>query len=363
MTALKLPAITRSMVIVYPTGRVTPAFQRFWQNLSLSADTTASELPGIKAQVATNATAVTSLNGAVSSLTTTVTANYNTLQAQVTTNATAVAGLSGSVASLNSTVSANYSSLQGQINTTASAVAGLNGVYGRYGVIVSGGDQFAGFEVMAGVNAGTTVNYFKIAASEFRIQPPTGSQVQPFVYDAINGWLTVQNVRVRGDLIVDGTIVGNAIAPAAITTPAISPGAVTNPKIERDTVTNGIAANSAPSTVLNASGMADIHSYSHTLIGGRARMFWQIEVINFNPSLPGDMELEVTVNGAPQRYYSANVRAAYTEHHSFSVNAYGAPGSPVTMTLRGKTSTGGGGAANLTAAQVWLDVDDFGTEA
>jgi hypothetical protein len=319
----KLPDLNKSLVIVYPTGRVTPAFQRFWQGVSIKAQEGSlahAELPGVIADVQENAQAITTTQGSLASLTTTVTANYNGQQAQ--------------------------------ISTLQSAVGGLNGVYGKYGVNITAGGQFSGFQLMAGSGAGGTVSNFIIASSQFVISAPSGS-TQPFVYDAINGRLTVQNVRIRGDLIVDGTVFTNAIAPLA----------VTNNKIVRDSVTYGVSVAGTPGTLLGAFGMTPIFSYSHPLIGSRARTFWQLQIVNFDPTLPADMELEVQVNGAVQRVYTANIRAGYTEHHSFSVNAFASPGSLVTVTLLGKTNTGAGGAANLIAAAVWLDVDDFGTEA
>lgn len=317
----KLPDLNKSLVIVYPTGRVTPAFQRFWQGVSIKAQEGSlaySELPGVQADVETNAQAITTTQSSLASLSTTVTANYN--------------------------------GQQSQISTLQNAVSGLNGVYGKYGVNIAAGGQFSGFQLMAGSGAGGTVSNFIIASSQFIISAPSGS-TQPFVYDAINGRLTVQNVRIRGDLIVEGTVFTNAIAPLA----------VTNNK--RDSVTYGVSVASSPGVLLGGFGMTPIFSYSHPLIGSRARTFWQAQIVNFDPTLPADMELEVQVNGVVQRAYTANIRAGYTEHHSFSVNAFASPGSLVTVTLLGKTNTGAGGAANLIAAAVWLDVDDFGTEA
>jgi hypothetical protein len=319
----KLPDLNKSLVIVYPTGRVTPAFQRFWQGVSIKAQEGSlahSELPNIVADVSTNAQAITTTQGSIASLSTTVTANYN--------------------------------GQQSQISTLQSAVGGLNGVYGKYGVNIAAGGQFSGFELMAGSGAGGTVSSFRIGTTQFVIDSPAGS-TQPFVYDAFRGWLTVQNVRVRGDLIVDGTVFTNAIAPLA----------VTNNKIERDSITYGVSVIAVPGVVLNGAGMTTIFSYGHPLIGSRARMFWQLQVVNLDPTLPADMELEVRVNGAVQRVYTANIRAGYSEHHSFSVNAFGSAGGFVTLDILGRTNTGAGGAANLTAYELWLDIDDFGTEA
>lgn len=57
MTTFRLPTLDWAAPIVDPvTGRVTPYFQRFWQNVSLQADEGAAVAPDVSNKVSKNTT-------------------------------------------------------------------------------------------------------------------------------------------------------------------------------------------------------------------------------------------------------------------------------------------------------------------
>ena len=68
MTLYKPPALDKAAPIVGDDGRITPYFQRFWQNLAF----TAADGGGAAASVAALEADITSINGSISSLTTSV---------------------------------------------------------------------------------------------------------------------------------------------------------------------------------------------------------------------------------------------------------------------------------------------------
>lgn len=70
MTQFRLPALDKAMVIVDPkTGRITPDFQRFWQNLTFVAvigGNQSTDVTALTAEVASINSDITNINVALS---------------------------------------------------------------------------------------------------------------------------------------------------------------------------------------------------------------------------------------------------------------------------------------------------------
>jgi cell wall-associated NlpC family hydrolase len=66
VTVYRLPGLDKAAPIVDPQGRITPYFQRFWQNLSFTAIDGANQ----SSDVAALQSAVTTINGQISTINT-----------------------------------------------------------------------------------------------------------------------------------------------------------------------------------------------------------------------------------------------------------------------------------------------------
>jgi hypothetical protein len=156
-------------------------------------------------------------DNALSTLTTTVGANWNANGAQITSLQQADVSNYAALASSIATVAANYGPLSATVTVKAIALADLTGaVGGSFMVDINADGNFAGFEIVAGTQAGLRVNYAKFTVDKFIIDSPSGS-IHPFLYDAVTGTLYLQNLRIYGNLVVDGTIDTAQLAPQAVT--------------------------------------------------------------------------------------------------------------------------------------------------
>lgn len=287
--------------------------------------------------------ATVNLNQALSTSNTTLTAMFGNNTAQITNLSTAQTNLYQALSSQINTVSANYGPLSANVTVQSIALADLTGdVGGAFMVnINTSTGAFSSFSIVAGVNAGQTISYAKFNVSKFIIEGPSGS-VNPFVYDAGNGWLSVQNVHVYGDLVVDGSI--------------------NQRKAVRNSFTNGLQYGANPYTVLNDSPRQYVWSFVFVPVGGRVRVNWQIQTANQDVVKDLDLRYEIDVNTVYQWYHNAKLATNYVHTVFFSQTIYCNPGVPISVVLYGRTETSAGGTLNATVVQILADVDDFGTE-
>lgn len=166
------------------------------------------------ANISTNATAIATNSGSIASLTTTVssntsaiatnTGNISTNTASISSNATAITSNTGSISSLTTTVTANSSSITSNtasITTNATAITTVDGkLSAKYALTVDANGRIA---QLALLSDGTTSSIvFK--ADTFKIFDGTSSDIAPF--SVSGGVVTMTNVRITGDLIVDNAV-------------------------------------------------------------------------------------------------------------------------------------------------------------
>ncbi|ELA9841213.1 hypothetical protein V4F87_003255 [Vibrio parahaemolyticus] len=164
-----------------------------------------------QAQITTNKTTITGVQGNLSNLSSTVSSNFNTLNGKITQNATSISNTNKTVSNLSSTVSANYGDLNGKITNTNQVIAGVDGkvealtqikhdVNGKVSGLIMGND-------------GET-STFDVIADKFRISSKAGEQAV-FQVNATTGETIIRNALIKNltaTNIAADAITGNHIA-------------------------------------------------------------------------------------------------------------------------------------------------------
>lgn len=188
--------------------------------------------------------------GAIASLTTSVTAQFATANANITTNAEAIASLDVSFSSYQVTVNAQLDGLTASVTTNATAIAGIGA---QYTVLLDNNGYVTGTKQL---NGGPGLSSFTVITDTFQVAKPGaagGAAVPVFTIGSVNG---VQKIGVRGGMLIDGTVFARHIAAGSITADKIQAGSIDTARLSVNSVgIDQIIANSMmkPSNI-SASG-------------------------------------------------------------------------------------------------------------
>lgn len=169
--------------------------------------------------------------GAVAELTTTVQAGFVTANAAITTNAQAIASLDFSFSGYQVTVSAQLGSLTSSVTSNMTAIAGIGA---QQTILLDANGYVSGTKQL---NGGPGASSFTVLADFFQIAKPGvagGSPVQVFGLGTVNG---TTKLALRGDMLIDGTIISRHIYAGSVTADKIQAGAIDATKISQ----NGVA--------------------------------------------------------------------------------------------------------------------------
>lgn len=183
----------------------------------------------------------------------TVTTTANNAAAAITTEQTVRADADAALASQITTVQAAYqaadATISAAVTTEATARASADGTLASYYTIytnangrVTGAVQLS--SVTAAGSASPSLSTFAVLADKFIIVHPSsnGTTMQAFVVGSVNG---VSTVGINGNLLVDGTIVANAIAAGAVTAAKLNVGTLSAITANLGTVTAGRIQNAS----------------------------------------------------------------------------------------------------------------------
>lgn len=146
-----------------------------------ASETFAQRLNAIASAMAANSAAITNEQSVRATADTSMAASISTMQSQV----------SGFTVSI-------------QQNATA-----INGLSAKYSVKIDNNGKVTGFGLLSDANNGTPVSAFVVLADQFKVFNGT-SDVAPF--SVSGGIVTMQNVNITGNLVVDGAITNAKLA-------------------------------------------------------------------------------------------------------------------------------------------------------
>ena len=236
------------------------------------------------AQIASTAAALTTeqtaradadaaLTTSISTLSSTVNNNYNTLNSAISTEQTARANadtaLTNSINTLQATVTTNNNTLTAAVQTEQTARANADGtLFAQYTVKTDVNGYVSGFGLANTLNNATPSSQFVFKADQFAFGAPGLASAYPFVIQAtattVNGVSVPAGVYIDAAYIKNGTLtnakIGNAaidsakIADAAIVTAKIADASITSTKIGDAQITTAKIANAAIGTAQIADG-------------------------------------------------------------------------------------------------------------
>jgi hypothetical protein len=151
-----------------------------------------------------------------------ITSAMNTNAAAITNEISTRAAADGSLAAQITTLQASVSGFNVAIQQNATAI---NGVQARWTVKVDNNNRISGFGLISEPNNGAIVSTFAINADAFRVFNGA-SDVAPFT--VVGGVVTMQNVRITGDLFVDGTISGGKIINGSLGSEKLPDNSISN---------------------------------------------------------------------------------------------------------------------------------------
>jgi hypothetical protein len=195
-------------------------------------------------------TAYSNTQQSYASLEQTVNANFGANSARMNGIDYTMANNYQALAQSINTVSVNLGGLTSRVDVVQEATGGPDGMRGMFAVRLNADGSLAYFDLVAGNSpVGGQYSSLKIGVNQFIIDSPAGS-ASPFIYDALSGWLTLQNLRVRGNLIVEGTV----------DSPQLTDGAVITPKVEDDAISSVMYyENASPGFVSGAPSSSVVH--------------------------------------------------------------------------------------------------------
>lgn len=184
--------------------------------------------------------------GAIASLTTSVTAQFEATNSNITTNAEAIATLDFSFSSYQVTVNSQLDGLNASVTTNATAIAGIGSEYTLaldMNGFVSGTKQ---------LNGGPGLSSFTVLADSFQVAKPGvagGAAVPMITLGSVNG--TVK-LALRGDMLIDGTIIARHIAVGSVTADKIQAASIDATRIAQNGVSlDNIVANAVAKVYSN----------------------------------------------------------------------------------------------------------------
>lgn len=144
---------------------------------------------------------------------TTVEAGVGAVAASVVTETTARVSADSALATQISTVDAKADNATASGQIYFAAKAGPTGSSAAYGLYLTAGSSFAGFEALALSGGGSAIG---MAANQFRF---TDSGTATAILDYVGGtWTFNSNVAINGNFILNGTVVTAGIAANAVST-------------------------------------------------------------------------------------------------------------------------------------------------
>ena len=179
--------------------QITNLDSKFATSLTNAISSFSNSITLLNSSTASLAQRLTTLESSFTNFTSTTFASISYVD-QAITNSTS------SLASDVSTLTASYNSLSGSVTTLASVTATVAGIQTKYGVALNANGHVAGFRILNNT-AGTSS--FIIQADKFAVETSSGS-LSPFT--VAGSTVTMANVNITGDLVVDGTINNNKIS-------------------------------------------------------------------------------------------------------------------------------------------------------
>lgn len=142
------------------------------------------------------------------------------------------------------TVSAEFDDVNASVAINADAIATLDGyAASRYGVTLDVNGYASGFQL---VNGGGGISSFTVLSASFQVAfpgQPGGAAAPVFTLGSVNG---STKLALRGDMLIDGTILARHIATGSVTADKIEAGSINTSKLAVNSVDiNNIVANAA----------------------------------------------------------------------------------------------------------------------
>ena len=154
---------------------------------------------------------------------------FSGITASMNSNAAAITNEISTRASADSSLASQITTLQSQVSGFNVAIqqnaTAINGVQARWTVKVDNNNRISGFGLISEPNNGAIVSTFAINADAFRVFNGA-SDVAPF--SVVGGVVTMQNVRITGDLFVDGTITGLKITDGTLPAAKLPDNSISN---------------------------------------------------------------------------------------------------------------------------------------
>ncbi len=179
----------------------------------------------IRVEQTTRETESTSFTSQLTTLTADIASANAAIAAEITARTDGDTAIASDVTTLQTTVAGNTSSIT--TNTTS-----INGVEAQWGITIDSNNQVVG---MIRLDGGQSESAFTAVVDKFTIAKLDGSDpIAVFQVGTVGG---ATKIALAGDMLVDGSIVAQAIAANAITADKINASAVTADKINSNAVT------------------------------------------------------------------------------------------------------------------------------
>jgi chromosome segregation ATPase len=185
--------------------------------------------------ITSQATDITNLQSGLSTANGNITGNANAIsgldtrvtsaEGSITSQATDITNINSAITDPSTGLAANAAATQTLSTSVTANADGIADLEAEYNVRLDVNGNIAGFGL---VNAGTS-SEFNVLADKFTIVDPanpTDPSSSPFTVSS--GTVTMQNVNIGGDLMVDGTITGGKIGNGEVNTTQITAHAVTD---------------------------------------------------------------------------------------------------------------------------------------
>jgi hypothetical protein len=261
--------------------------------------------------------------------------------ASVTTVATAQSSSDAAFASYEVTVAASFGTITSSVTTNSTAVALLNGyAAAQYSVTLDVNGYAVGFNLL---NGGSGISAATFTVDKFQIASPGvsgGAPVPIFTVANVGG---SPKVGIRGDMIVDGSIIAQNILSGTITATQIAANTITANKI-------------ATGEITSASGVIGALSVSSLSIGDNAVTIPYVGTcgaVGGNTAYQSVINISASVNTAGLAGKTVSVIIAFTG----TLSASG--GSPWGAAIGVNGSTVGVGFSGLSSTQLNFSTTSF----
>jgi Phage T7 tail fibre protein/Domain of unknown function (DUF1983) len=261
-----------------------------------------------------NATSITTLAARVTAAESNITGNTAAISTETSARASGDSASASSITTLSTTVGANTSA----ISTQATSISGIQS---KYTVKVDTNGYVSGYGLISTANTAGASSQFIVLADQFAVVTPGLAAKAPFVVGNVNG---VSTVGISGQLIVDGTIAGNAIIANTITAGKID--------------TRGLDIKDAGGTVILSAGTPLTASYITPSSG------W----LNSNVTAAGIGAVQTSLGNAPAGILNGNITVSGGVIGGIGAgNGTAVANSSISIGSNGVLSGAGGGTVSL----------------